>query len=108
MVTTLTAALVVELTAYIANVGNSRAYRYREREGLLQITRDHSLAARMVETSVITPEEAQRHPERRQLYRGLAAKPPLTSIASNLAFRSTIAYCSALMGYGRSFPMPSS
>ncbi|WP_069804319.1 PP2C family protein-serine/threonine phosphatase [Thermogemmatispora onikobensis] len=74
IVTTLTVALIVELTAYIANVGNSRAYRYREREGLLQITRDHSLAARMVETSVITPEEAQRHPERRQLYRGLGSK----------------------------------
>ncbi|MBE3567132.1 MAG: serine/threonine-protein phosphatase [Thermogemmatispora sp.] len=74
MVTALTAALVVELTAYIVNVGNSRAYRYREREGLVQITRDHSLAARMVETGVLTSEEAQHHPERRQLYRGLGSK----------------------------------
>ncbi|MBX5450679.1 MAG: serine/threonine-protein phosphatase [Thermogemmatispora sp.] len=71
MVTTLTIALITELTAYVANVGNSRIYRYREREGLVQITRDHSLAARMAETAVITPEEAAHHPERRQLYRGL-------------------------------------
>nr|BBH94789.1 hypothetical protein KTA_29880 [Thermogemmatispora argillosa] len=74
MMTTLTVALIIELTAYIANVGNSRAYRYREREGLVQITRDHSLAARMAETAVLTPEEAAHHPERRQLYRGLGGK----------------------------------
>ncbi|WP_376793882.1 PP2C family protein-serine/threonine phosphatase [Thermogemmatispora sp.] len=96
MVTALTVGLIVELTAYIANVGNSRAYRYREREGLVQITRDHSLAARMVETSVLTPQEAQRHPERRQLYRGLGSKATVDveCFKLNLQVDDRLLFCS--------------
>lgn len=40
--TTLTAALVMGMTACIANVGDSRAYLYRAREGLMQITFAHT------------------------------------------------------------------
>ena len=57
MGTTLAVTLVIGNTAYIANVGDSRVYLYRENEGLEQITRDHSSVARLVEAGAITPDE---------------------------------------------------
>lgn len=43
--TTMTAALMLGSTVSIANVGNSRAYLYRQQYGLAQVTRDHTIAA---------------------------------------------------------------
>jgi PPM family protein phosphatase len=71
MGTTLTAALVVDTKAYIVNVGDSRAYMYREGEELHQITRDHSLVATLVENGQITADEVYTHPDRSKIYRSL-------------------------------------
>jgi protein phosphatase len=54
--------------ALVANVGDSRAYLLRQ-EILHQITRDHSLVARMVEQNRLTAEEARVHPHSNILLR---------------------------------------
>ena len=78
MGTTITAVLLLDEIAYIINVGDSRTYIYRSDAGLTQITRDHSLVARMVETGAITPDEVYTHPERNKVYRGLGDKTDVT------------------------------
>jgi PPM family protein phosphatase len=56
----------------IASVGDSRVYRFRPTDSLLeQLTEDHSLVADMVREGSIAPEEAATHPQRNILTRVL-------------------------------------
>jgi protein phosphatase len=75
MGTTVTAALVDAAagTVAIGHVGDSRAYRLRNGE-LEQLTTDHSLVAELVESGVLTPEEAERHPQRSAITRALGTE----------------------------------
>lgn len=68
--TTLTCALIQGTNAYIAHVGDSRAYLIRQGR-LEQITQDHSLLARLIELGQASPEEAAFHPQRNVLYKAI-------------------------------------
>jgi serine/threonine protein phosphatase PrpC len=54
--TTLTAALVLGNNAYIAHIGDTRAYFFNQNT-LKQITQDHSLAQRLKDIGQATPEQ---------------------------------------------------
>jgi protein phosphatase len=93
--TTLTLAVVLGKMAHLAHVGDSRAYYYHQNT-LNQLTRDHSVAARMVETGQITAEEAQNHPQQNVLYRALGQTDDfeVETISLNLAENSLLLLCS--------------
>jgi protein phosphatase len=59
---TLTAVLVQGTTAYIAQVGDSRAYLLR-REQIKQLTKDQSLAQMLVDSGAIKPEQMDSVPQ---------------------------------------------
>lgn len=70
MGTTLTALYLAGDDAYIAHVGDSRAYLMRN-GAVMRITEDHTLVEAMVLAGVITPAEARVHPQRNLITRSL-------------------------------------
>jgi serine/threonine protein phosphatase PrpC len=68
--TTCTAAVILGSTLYMTHIGDSRAYLIHGGK-VSQITRDHSVAGRLVEIGQISPEEVRQHPERHKLYKAL-------------------------------------
>ncbi len=75
----ITAALVDTKTGTVTvgHVGDSRAYRIRD-GAIEQLTTDHSLVAELVESGVLTPEEAERHPQRSAITRALGTEPAVS------------------------------
>ena len=75
MGTTVTVAFVDQPASRVVfgHVGDSRAYRLRGDE-LEQVTTDHSLVAELVESGVLTPEEAERHPQRSAITRAVGTE----------------------------------
>jgi protein phosphatase len=72
MGTTMTAVVISGDTAFIAHVGDSRCYLIRGGT-ITQLSRDHTLVARMVSEGRLTPEQAEAHPQRSVLTRALGA-----------------------------------
>lgn len=86
MGTTLVAALAGPVEAVILNEGDSRAYHINQ-EGIVLVTRDHSLVEDMVERGELTREEARNHPHKNLITRALGAEPVLLADC----FRQTMA-----------------
>jgi protein phosphatase len=72
MGTTCTAAAILGTNLVYAHVGDSRLYLLRG-PNIFQITRDHSYVNKMVEAGMLTPEEAQNHPQKNVLMMALGA-----------------------------------
>ena len=68
---TLTLALVLERQVYFAHVGDTRLYLYTQSGGLQALTRDHSVARRLVDLGQLNAAEAQVNPLRNSLFRAL-------------------------------------
>lgn len=68
---TVTAAMVVGSTAYVANVGDARTYLYRASEGLRRITNDHTVMVHLIEAGICKPDDIYTHPKRHFIDRAL-------------------------------------
>jgi protein phosphatase len=80
MGTTCTAAAIVrgELgdALHYVHVGDTRLYLVRDGH-ITKVTRDHSYVGRLVESGIISPEEAEKHPQRNILTAALGTNPDL-------------------------------
>lgn len=74
MGTTVTAVFIQLGKLTVAQVGDSRAYRYRA-GALTQMSTDHSLVQSMVDSGEITQAQAESHPHRFILTRALGVEP---------------------------------
>ncbi len=81
MGTTLVMALITEQYRFIAHMGDSRAYIFRE-EVLQQITNDHNLVRHLLLSGELTQAEGNDHPGKNQLlqYIGMESDPNPTVI----------------------------
>ncbi len=76
MGTTCTAAAIVQNALYYVHVGDTRLYLIRDGQ-ITRVTRDHSYVGRLVESGIISPEEAENHPQRNILTAALGTNPDL-------------------------------
>ena len=74
MGTTLVAAYITGRKATIVNVGDSRCYAV-SREGIRQITTDHSLVQMMLRRGELTEEQARFYPGRNYITRAIGTEP---------------------------------
>lgn len=70
MGTTLTACVALNNDLYVASVGDSRAYLYRD-SSLDRLTRDDSVVQCLVEEGFLSPEEAEWHPRSNEITRAI-------------------------------------
>jgi len=61
MGTTVTVLVLYDTRFLIGQVGDSRAYLYRDQK-LMQLTKDHSYVQEQVDAGYLTPEQARSHP----------------------------------------------
>jgi protein phosphatase len=73
MGTTLVAVLIRGKKATLVNVGDSRAYGIN-RDGISQITKDHSLVQLMVDRGELTPEMAKSYPGKNFITRAIGTE----------------------------------
>jgi serine/threonine protein phosphatase PrpC len=74
MGSTLTVLTFLDGRYYVAQVGDSRAYLYRNRS-LNQLTRDHSLVWPLFESGILTKDDISRHPQKNLITRSIGTQP---------------------------------
>jgi PPM family protein phosphatase len=97
MGTTCTALLVRGREAFVAHVGDSRAYLVRG-ASVQRLTRDHSLVAELVREGHLTEEQARSDPRRNVVTRSVGVAPRVTidaeRVVDDLAAGDTLVVCS--------------
>lgn len=72
MATTIVLAYIHDGAAYIANIGDSRAYLFRS--GILnRVTKDHTYVNELMDKGLITEEEAENHRQKNVITKALGA-----------------------------------
>ncbi len=85
MGTTITAVILKEWLAYVAHVGDCRAFHWGE-NGLQQLTTDHSVVASMIAAGAAAPDEIYTHPQRSVIYRSIGDRPTIEVDVSSHEF----------------------
>lgn len=103
MGTTMVAALCIRDKIYVANVGDSRAYLI-DKDGAMQITRDHSFVQYLVDIGKMTPEEARNSTKKNIITRAVGVDKEVSVDVSVLEKKQykgkTLLLCSdGLSGY---------
>lgn len=86
MGSTLTAVVIWNGCAYLAQIGDSRAYLLRQGH-LHQITEDQTLVNDLVAQGSLTREQARTHPQRNMITQALGSPQPLRVVLSRLVLR---------------------
>jgi protein phosphatase len=86
MGTTLTIVLVREDRAYLAHVGDSRAYRVHA-DRIRQISEDHTVVAELARRGVIAPHEVETHPDKNLITRAVGTQPQVAAYTAAEADR---------------------
>lgn len=86
MGSTLTAALFWNQQAYVAQVGDSRAYLFRQGK-LHQLTEDQTLVNDLVASGTLTLEQARVHPQRNMITQALGSPQQLVVVVYRIQLR---------------------
>lgn len=103
MGTTLVALLVQGHRVWVAHVGDSRCYRYRDHV-LEQLTRDHSLVDEQVKLGQLTREEAERSPLRNVITRAVGSQKSVSTEISEFETASGDLFLLCSDGLTRELP----
>ena len=76
MGTTIVCCIIYNNKCYIANVGDSRLYKFDDK--LNQITQDHSYVSELVQMGVITQEQAKTHPNKNVITKAVGTEQIVT------------------------------
>lgn len=85
--TTFSAVVTLGARGKVVHIGDSRVYLFRAGE-LKQLTRDHTLAAELVERKHLTAEQARRFPMQNMLSRALGTQETVEPDIEDLALKT--------------------
>ncbi len=77
MATTIVMAYLFRGEGYIGNVGDSRAYLFRQGK-LSRVTKDHTYVNELIDKGVITEDEAESHKQKNVITKALGAEPTVS------------------------------
>jgi protein phosphatase len=84
---TLVAAFFQDGVCYLAWVGDSRIYLWRE-QMLRQLSHDHSRVQELIDEGLISETDARTHPDRHVITRAIGAEPEITVDFATLPLRA--------------------